>query len=116
MDSCQRFVRMLARLDPSFEDLLQEHMEDNGELLPHVFLGDFGRLLLTLADASRDLTPKLEAVAAILEEGMSGDESVQEMIAVSFLESLDATSPGFPRLQRILGKRTRAQLDVYLMQ
>jgi hypothetical protein len=87
------FVRSIVARFPGLTTLLDEHIENNfGEVLPHVFFGDVTRYVLSLVATNDDsLSPRRELrdVLDYLEEAYTGgDEELQELIAVSFLENL----------------------------
>jgi hypothetical protein len=67
------------------KSLLDAHLDEFGELLPHVFFGDLTRLVLT------DVASRVGIVTA-LERSFSCDPSIQNLIAVSFIENLESRS------------------------
>jgi hypothetical protein len=89
-----RLVERFGWLEP----LLREHLADNfGEVLPHLFLGDVTRYLVTRMIHEWQANPDEAAAArnevdemldALEQEFMAGDEEVEDLIAVSFLENL----------------------------
>lgn len=73
----------LVRAAPELEALLRQHLADYTEVLSHVLMADVTRWL-------RASDPKVR-VLDILERYMTvGDAQVQEVIALSFLENLEA--------------------------
>ena len=76
------FCEGLAQRSPDVADILAEHISDNDELLPHVFLADVTRYVL--ADG-RDRGPIVQYLDnAFASEG----PEVENLIAVSFVEYL----------------------------
>lgn len=76
------FCEGLAQRFPDVADILAEHISDNDELLPHLFLADVTRYVL--ADR-RDRNPIVQCLDnAIASEG----PEVENLIAVSFVEYL----------------------------
>ena len=76
------FCRKLAENVPEVGDIFAEHMEDNDELLPHVFLADVTRYVL---DDGKART----AIVKFLDESFAKyGPDVEELIAVSFVEYL----------------------------
>lgn len=67
--------------------LLDEHLEDNdGELLPHVLFGEVTRWV---GDNASARPAAIRVVLDLLESAWyTGEESVREVIALSFLEYL----------------------------
>jgi len=83
--------------------LLEEHLADNGELLPHVFFGDLTRYVL--ADGEDKV-----AVVQCLENAMyGGAPSVEELIAVSFVENIETLDELSQVLVGISGNKLREE-------
>jgi hypothetical protein len=76
------FCRKLAELNPEVRDILAEHVEDNDELLPHVFLADVTRYVLADGKARPEIVRFLEKSFA------NNGPEVEDLIAVSFVEYL----------------------------
>jgi hypothetical protein len=111
------FVKQLAAPFPGLAALLDEHIKENfGEVLPHVFFGDVTRYLVSLLLAisgGGDLTQRRELCQTLdrLEEGYSrGDEELQELIAVSFLENLPRPGEPGSQIRSMLGPSLSKQL------
>ena len=83
----ESFVQDLLGIAPGFRPEYEEHLADNDQLLPHVLLGDFTRWLRArVADGD---SATVGTVLGFLESSYAaGDEDVQELISVSFLENL----------------------------
>ncbi|MBE7465684.1 MAG: hypothetical protein HS116_19600 [Planctomycetes bacterium] len=76
------FCRALADNCAEVADILAEHMKDNDELLPHVFLADVTRYVLGDGKGRA-------AIVKFLDESFSEyGPDVEELIAVSFVEYL----------------------------
>jgi len=76
------FCESLASKFPDIATILTEHISDNDELLPHVFLADVTRYVL--ADG-----PCRSQVVKYLDESFtSHGQDVENLIAVSFVEYL----------------------------
>jgi hypothetical protein len=104
---------------PELRSLYDEHLHDNDEPLPHVFLGDVTRYVMQLVraiDSTHDvgLPGPLVRVLSFLEKAMiSSDARVQELVSVSFLENLDSADDGYMSLMVLLGPNLRRQLEAY---
>jgi len=97
-------VRDLVASAPELNAVLLEHLADNDELLPHVLFGDVTRWLVARGPDT--------AVLAVLERHMdTGDDEVQNVLVVSFLENLIG-EPGWKAIRRALGPRLRSQLEM----
>lgn len=98
-DPSEVLIRDLATRFDGLKALLAEHVEDNDEILPHVFMADVTRWVEGgAADSER------AAVLDQLEQEYGGDDvGVRELITVSFLENLSEgslTVLGLPPLLR----------------
>lgn len=77
---------LCERLASQFREvgaLLEEHLAENGQLLPHVFMGDLTRYVLASGGDK-------VAVVQFLEDTLGRRApSVDELIAVSFVENIN---------------------------
>jgi len=83
-------VDRLAREVPCLTPLLTEHLADFGEVLPHVFFfAELTPFLIGLKDGSEADKAALLTTLSMLEEAWKeGQEDVTNVIAVSFIETL----------------------------
>jgi hypothetical protein len=118
-DSTALLVRMLVEKFPGLSELYRKHLTDNfGELLPHVFFGDFTRYVVSLylgcTGESED--SNVRTVGEILEclenAYETGDEQVQELISVSFLENLPRPGETGSEIRKRMGPHLTEQLSV----
>ncbi len=81
------FTGALVWAFPELLDELGEHLADNdGELLPHVFMASVERWAETLVSDRRS---DLDRLLTVLADGYdAGHESVQNLVDVSFVENL----------------------------
>jgi hypothetical protein len=102
MTNTDALIRDLAAAAPALADLLAEHRADQGgELLPHLYMADVTRWLAAGVES--------RLVLAVLERHLAeGDEDVQNVIALSFLENL---GPEHVSIRAALGPGLRAELD-----
>jgi len=71
-----------------------EHLADNGDLLPHVFFGDVTRYGSSLAREDAD-AKELDRLLADLDDALSdgeADDEVTNLIWVSFVENAQGVS------------------------
>jgi hypothetical protein len=113
----ERFSSDLANRFPSLGAVLAEHMKDNfGAILPHVFFGDVTRWLVglvTVANTAEALRNRKELTSALgyLENAYnSGDEELQELISVSFLENLPRPGERGAEIRQMVGPSLSGQL------
>lgn len=89
--STEAVVNQLVKDVPVLRPLLDEHVEENGELLPHVFFGRLTDWLIRSYVASPRAEPDADwrRVLARLERIYeTGSEEVRELLYASFLELL----------------------------
>lgn len=109
LEAIETFVEQVQIVRPLYD----EHLEDNDELLPHVFMADVRRLFVDLVEAGacKDVERLLAAIE-VLESSPRDD--VRNVVDISFLEDayLD------PRERKALdlaedrfGPGTRAQYE-----
>lgn len=69
-----------------FEELIpvfEEHVTDYDELLPYVFMGDVTRYILSGG------SQRLAIISYLNEKLKGGDEDIQNLISVGFVENLE---------------------------
>ena len=107
------FLGHIVRELPAQLPILQEHLEDNeGELLPHLFIADIHRWAERIVKCEPD-SRGLEHLLRILEQAWGeADPDITELISVSFLEHF--ARPGEPgsELRSMVGAGLGKQLHV----
>ena len=112
------FVQSLADRFPGLGAILDEHVKDFDEILPHLFFGDLTRYVVNLFIAGRDTDGKpteleLREILSHLEKAYaSGDDELQELISVSFLEHLPRDGEDGSKIRGIVGPSLSKQLKV----
>lgn len=117
-NSQERLIQRLTEISPRLGEIREESIRDFGELLPHLFFGDLTRYVVGLYLDARSERParegdELEALLGTLEEHFrQGDDMVQELISVSFLEHLPRPSeePGW-QIRSLIGSEMSRQLE-----
>jgi hypothetical protein len=104
MTDSTAFISSLVNSVPELELLMADHVAAFDELLPHVFMGDVSRFVLTKwhakAHGSDDAAAVLKAVFTRLEiASSSNSDQVDELIGVSFVENLLPDANGLECLQ-----------------
>jgi hypothetical protein len=72
--------------------MVQHHLEDNGEILSTVLLGDLGRWYRRSLEAADDRPEALRTALALSGLFVRGDEDMRTVIATGFLEALPQVS------------------------
>jgi hypothetical protein len=109
------FVRSMVERFPSMRDVLDEHLEEFGELLPYVFFGDVTRhvvlLLQTRSTSGARQERELRSILDHLEDAYAGGSpQIQDLIHVSFLENLPRPGESGSELRRMVGPKLSAGL------
>jgi hypothetical protein len=120
-----QFINRLVLAVPEFESVYRDHLRDQeGELLPHVLMGDFTRWFratyLEAVGGSRTSAlaqERLHRSADFLESAWQREEAapgyslVSELLSVSFLENL-LGEPEYDGVKEVLGPGLRSQLAI----
>lgn len=106
------FVEELIRIIPDLVAIHQEHVTDNGELLPHVFFGDVARYVV-----AKTLDPAAEGTLRLLLNQLEIECERQnpetgELIGVSFLENLCGEIGPLKVLIPMMGPALRRETSV----
>jgi len=96
---------------------LDEHVEANDGILPHVFFYDvtqYVRALTTSAGlGSKQAEQELRAILDLFEEQFTnGSEDVQELISVSFLENIPPAGEEGAELRDLVGPNLKRELEI----
>ena len=103
MSEEQILCEHLAREFPGVGALLNDHLADNRELLPHVFFGDLTRYVL--ADREDRVT-----LVQCLEDAMSsGKPAIEELVGVSFVENIETREELERALAGVNGNKIREE-------
>lgn len=103
-----QFIEDLVSLAPELRTLVEIHRFDNdGELLPYVFLNEVVAWLIDLylaEGANEEIQHFIQQLMVFMEAAfVQGDDATQELIAVSFIENLPSTGEPAAALRRFLG-------------
>ena len=85
MTTIPEFVADLCAADPALTHVLDEHVADNDQFLPHVFMADVTRWLC----ADRGPGTVRNVVRVIADHFERGESDVRDVILASFLENLE---------------------------
>jgi hypothetical protein len=104
----------IATAAPGFRTVMAEHLDDNGELLPHLLMSDLlryiGRSFASNGNDGAASRGEVTAVLALLDTAaVSGSDETKNAIAVSFCEHIE-TEAFFPQLRGLLGLGLRRHM------
>jgi hypothetical protein len=111
----QAAIRALVEKHPILVPLFDEHVEDMGEILPHVVMPNFARLLGRLVAEQWEDPAVIGEVKAIIgtvdTQLREGSYEVKNVIAVSFLEMLPSTGEPGTEIRELLTPSLREVFD-----
>jgi hypothetical protein len=111
MSSTEQFVQSVLDRVPELDAIHQVHIDDNGSLLPHVFMGDVTRFALQIAQHAEQMDV-LRRLLELVETGLqSSDREVVDLVAVSFIENLCGEDAAVAILIPLMGEATRRELS-----
>ncbi len=99
------FCERLAEMFPDVRKMLNDHLADYDELLPHVFLGDVTRYVLQGGPDRARIVQHLEDAFAREREG------IDELIAVSFVENIETLECLNAALNGVTGDALRQEWE-----
>ena len=86
-------------------------MEDNGKLLPHIFMGSLTPILADAMTHAHARLPKLTQLLDFLDGNFEhGSEEIRELLSVSFLENLPEDGTIAPEVRKQLGPSLLGEL------
>jgi len=106
----------IVRVAPSFATVRRAHIEDYGELLAHVLMGDLLRFVQShfsgelREGAAAPTQVEMQAIFDVLDQGLDAHETTENAIAVSFVEGIEEEEY-FNDLERFFGPLMREELE-----
>lgn len=86
----QNFAERLIEEVPDLKGIYEEHIKDNDEIINHVFMNDVYCHIEKTID--KKIPPYMKSLINFLDKAIvCGDEMVENLVAVSFLENLITT-------------------------
>ena len=110
MNRNKLFIEELLDLVPELRSVYDKHLENNGSLLQHVFMGDATRFIIAEASKSQNEI-LLQKLLNYLEAGLKQGEEVEELIVVSFVENLIDEKIALQVLKPLMGSNLRTQVE-----
>ncbi|MEI7924282.1 MAG: hypothetical protein WCJ40_20430 [Planctomycetota bacterium] len=99
-------VQDLAQRFNELDSLLHEHVAYYDEILPHVFMGDVTRYVLSGGSQRQEIVRHLNGAF------VNGATEVRDLIAVSFVENIDSEEELELALQDVTAEALRAEWHV----
>lgn len=91
---------------PEFEQIVEEHVEDNQKVLPHVLFGDFTRFFISTYKKSKQSIKDKEVLDSMLNviEFLTtiNDDQISELLNASFFENLHQAGEDYDEIKRVL--------------
>jgi hypothetical protein len=116
------FVKQLSDVIPEASEVVAEHVNYYGELLPHLVFGDLTRWIIDAyrrsrggGSGSQEAATMLKRILEVLEWAYASNSthaSVRDTIGASFLENLHQAGADYDGLKSMLGSSLRRQLDL----
>ncbi|MBK9519659.1 MAG: hypothetical protein IPO09_20490 [Anaeromyxobacter sp.] len=101
----REFVEAVVQVLPGARRLLEDHVADNGSLLPHVFMGDVTRLAVTKVKETEH-RHEVGVLLSVLERSLEeGDLEVKELVQQSFVENLQGEPAAARAMSSMMGPR-----------
>jgi len=112
------FGALLAEV-PELRPVYEEHLDDNGDVLTHVLMGDVTRFFNQCVPESSGDGPEsrraaeiVRQILSVLEDAVaSGDPGMRELVSASFLENLDQDA-SYDEVTKLLGPNLQHQLEL----
>jgi len=102
-------IATLVDAAPELKPLLSEHIQNNDDLLPHVFFGDLTRFVQT--EVERENFGPVKRILDVLEDAAkSTDPAVRDLLGASFLENIELDSRGWQEMLRLAGPAMKVVL------
>lgn len=117
----ESFVDPMLVSVPELRPVVDEHLKDCEEILPHILMGDITRFVIDLHRRSK-CEPKttdeyedtiLRTVRFLVDLFTSSDTRLQNLVSVSFLENLDQAGRDYAEVKRRLTKPLLRELRYY---
>lgn len=98
------FEGVLRERLPEFSEILEEHIRDNDEVIPHLLT--YNLLLFTQDALERGNLSLVRKITDLIEDLILKDDFMNNMINVSFLENLDYDQDYYEELTKYFGPQT----------
>jgi len=108
-DPVTDFIIRLTSISSALTAVYRQHMADQGDLLPHVLMGEVTRLVTV--NIGSELPNWLPEFLQQLEDGLvSRDSDIANLIAVSFVENLLGEDATIDALLPLMGEALRKEV------
>jgi hypothetical protein len=103
MPTQREFVEELLRRVPALQPAYEDHLRDNEELLPHVFMGDVTRWVIEHA-RQPEHRRAVAALLAYFESALATESDGKDLVLLSFVENLAGEADTVNALRPMLGQ------------
>jgi hypothetical protein len=105
------YTEELIRSVPALQQIYRAHLQENDELLPHVFFGEVTRFVVTEARKAAAHDSSIARLLHEFEKGLEeGPEEVRELISVSFVENLCGEREAVKVLKPLMREKLKSKL------
>ncbi|MFA7271052.1 MAG: hypothetical protein WC073_17080 [Sterolibacterium sp.] len=111
MDTDELFIERLLHVAPELKGAYDEHLVDNDMLLPHVFMGDVTRFVVTAATNVDSLAVVQRILDYFENELKAGEAESLELIRASFVENLIGEETVLNKLKPMMGPCLRGEIE-----
>lgn len=111
MTNSELFIENLLHITPELKEAYNEHLVDNDILLPHVFMGDVTRFVLSRANNASGLLVIQRILDYIEKELLTGDEDSKNIIRASFIENLIGENTTTNKLKPMMGPGLLSEIE-----
>jgi hypothetical protein len=107
-----KFIGELLKKVPELQSAFDEHIRDNDDPLPYLFIGDVQRFVVAEAEASRlEPTQPAARILNFFEENLrSGGQYTAGFIHASFTDNFPDNDPVLLKLSQLIGPLLKQQL------
>lgn len=104
------FVQNLISGSPELAEIHRQHMAEQGELLPHVLMGEITRLVIASTSDDESATWRSRLLEDLESGLLSGSKDVAELVGVSFVENLCGEIKAIEALRPGMGLALRREV------
>lgn len=110
----RQFIAELLQKVPELQPAYNQHVQDNQELLPYVFMGDVSRFLFVESEAHRlEVSQPLVRILNFIEKKLeTNDKDIHGFIAASVVDNLVGEDKMLDKISHLIGPRLQEQFKI----